>query len=120
MVHGKNSIPYRIDRRLIGLAGPDYDATISSAEGSLTMPLGTFPRGLNVPPPAKDSTPVDYAEALGETYLSFSKHNHRKSVGHYLTPATFFRPLRNPCRPQGLGYRSHCPPHPPAPPVRTR
>ena len=29
MVHGKNSIPYRIDRRLTGLAGPDYDATIS-------------------------------------------------------------------------------------------
>ena len=73
MVHGKNSIPYRIDRRLIGLAGPDYDATISSAEGPLTMPLGTFPRGLNVPPPAKDSTPVDYAEALGETYLSFTQ-----------------------------------------------
>ena len=29
MVHGKNRIPYRIDRSLNGLAGPDYDATIS-------------------------------------------------------------------------------------------
>ena len=29
MVHGKNRIPYRIDRRLNGLAGPDYAATIS-------------------------------------------------------------------------------------------
>ena len=29
MVHGKNRIPYRIDRRLTGLAEPDYDATIS-------------------------------------------------------------------------------------------
>ena len=29
MVHGKNRIPYRIDRRLTGLAGPEYDATIS-------------------------------------------------------------------------------------------
>ena len=29
MVHGKNRIPHRIDRRLSGLAGPDYDATIS-------------------------------------------------------------------------------------------
>ena len=29
MVHGKNRIPNRIDRRLTGLAGPDYDATIS-------------------------------------------------------------------------------------------
>ena len=29
MVHGENRISYRIDRRLNGLAGPDYDATIS-------------------------------------------------------------------------------------------
>ena len=29
MVHGKNRIPYWIDRRWTGLAGPDYDATIS-------------------------------------------------------------------------------------------
>ena len=29
MVHGENRIPYWIDRRLPGLAGPDYDATIS-------------------------------------------------------------------------------------------
>ena len=30
MVHGKNRIPYWIDWRLPGLAGPEYDATISS------------------------------------------------------------------------------------------
>ena len=29
MVHGKNRISYWIDRRLTGLAGPDYAATIS-------------------------------------------------------------------------------------------
>ena len=29
MVHGKNRIPYRIDRRLTGLAGPEYHAIIS-------------------------------------------------------------------------------------------
>ena len=29
MVHGKNRIPYRIDRRLTGLAGSEYDAIIS-------------------------------------------------------------------------------------------
>ena len=29
MVHGENRIPYWIDRSLPGLAGPDYDATIS-------------------------------------------------------------------------------------------
>ena len=29
MVYDYKRIPYRIDRRLTGLAGPDYDATIS-------------------------------------------------------------------------------------------
>ena len=29
MVHGENRIPYWIDRRLTGLAGPEYHATIS-------------------------------------------------------------------------------------------
>ena len=29
MIHGKNRIPYRVDRRLAGLAGPEYHATIS-------------------------------------------------------------------------------------------
>ena len=29
MVHGENRIPYWIDRRLNGLAGPDYNAAIS-------------------------------------------------------------------------------------------
>ena len=30
MVHSENRTPHWIDRRLTGLAGPDYDATISS------------------------------------------------------------------------------------------
>ena len=30
MLYDCNRIPHRIDRRLSGLAGPDYDATISS------------------------------------------------------------------------------------------
>ena len=29
MVHGKKRIPNRTDRRLTGLAGPEYDASIS-------------------------------------------------------------------------------------------
>ena len=29
MIHGKNRIPYRVARRLAGLAGPEYHATIS-------------------------------------------------------------------------------------------
>ena len=42
MVHGKNRIPYRIDRRLPGLAEPDYDATISFG---LPFELGDCPYG---------------------------------------------------------------------------
>ena len=56
------------------------------ADGHLTMPLGAIPHGLDVPMPTKGSTPVDYAEALGEAYLSFAKHRHRKNVGLFLPP----------------------------------
>ena len=42
MVHGKNRIPYWIDRSLTGLAGPDYDATISFG---LPFELGDCPYG---------------------------------------------------------------------------
>ena len=42
MVHGENRISYRIDRRLSGLAGPDYDATISFG---LPIELGDCPYG---------------------------------------------------------------------------
>ena len=63
----------------------------NSADWPLRMALGTIPHGLDVPMPAKGSTPVDYAEALGEAYLSFAKHGHRKNVGHYLTPASIAR-----------------------------
>ena len=55
------------------------------------MPLGALPPGLNVPMPAENSSPVDYAEALGEAYLSFAKYNHRKNGGHYQTPASIAR-----------------------------
>ena len=62
-----------------------------STKRPITIPLGVFPPELSVPVPAEGSTPVDYAEALGEAYLSFSKSNHRKSDGHYLTPAAIAR-----------------------------
>ena len=42
MVHGENRIPYRIDRSLTDLAGPDYDATISFG---LPFELGDCPYG---------------------------------------------------------------------------
>ena len=35
MVRGKNRIPYRVEQRLTGFTGPEYDARIS-----LGLPLG--------------------------------------------------------------------------------
>ena len=55
------------------------------------MPLGAFMHGLKVPMPAMGFTPVEYAEVLGEAYLSFSKRGHRKNGGHYLTPGAIAR-----------------------------
>ncbi len=56
-----------------------------------TIPLGAFPDGLNIPMPAAGQSPLEYTEALGEAYLSFSRHNRRKNGGHYLTPTTIAR-----------------------------
>ena len=42
MVHGENRIPYWIEQSLTGLAGPDYDATISFG---LPFELGDCPYG---------------------------------------------------------------------------
>ena len=55
------------------------------------IPLSTNPAEISVPTPAAWSKPVDYAEALGESYLTFSKGNDRKIIGHYLTPAAVSR-----------------------------
>ena len=63
----------------------------ATRDGATAIPLGALPPGLCVPMPADGSTPVEYAEALGEAYLSFSKHNHRKNGGHYLTPGAIAR-----------------------------
>lgn len=66
----------------------DMDAL---AEPSTAIPLGAFPPGLNVPTSTVNSSPLEYAEALGEAYLSFSRHNDRKNRGHYQTPAAVAR-----------------------------
>ena len=52
-------------------------------EVATTIPLGAFPAGLSVPVPDDSSSPLGYAEAVGEAYLSFSGHNQRKNGGHY-------------------------------------
>ena len=58
-----------------------------SAEWPIGVRLGAFPPELNIPMPVEGSKPVEYAEALGEAYLSFSKRNAQKRDGHYLTSA---------------------------------
>ena len=61
MVHGKNRIPYWIDRRLTGLVGPEYHATISFG---LPFELGDFPYGKSpgvmVPASASDQPSCRY------------------------------------------------------------
>ena len=74
-----------------------------SAEGATTISLGVFPPGLNVSLPTEGHGPLEYAEALGEAYLSFSRHHHRKSGGHYLTPPDIARFM--------AGHSSYSEPH---------
>ncbi len=62
-----------------------------SAAAPLGMQLDLFPPELDAPPPTRDCTPVEYAEVLGQTYLVFTKDDHRKNGGHYLTPAAIAR-----------------------------
>ena len=61
MVHGKNRIPYWIDRSLTGLAGPEYDATISFG---LPFELGDCPIW---------GIPVD--ESNERTYIVVTQHS---------------------------------------------
>lgn len=66
------------------------DAGFSTQEPLATTP-GAFPPELKITMTNGDSTPVDYAETLGEAYLSFAKRIHRKNGGHYMTPAAIAR-----------------------------
>ena len=61
------------------------------AEWHFEAPLGLLPLGLEAPLPTKETTPVEYAEGLGESYLAFVRHAQRKNDGHYLTPASVAR-----------------------------
>lgn len=61
--------------------------TTKTAGWPIGFRLGAFPPGLNIPMPVEGSKPVEYAEALGKAYMSFSKRDTQKSDGHYLTPA---------------------------------
>ena len=50
-----------------------------------------FPPELSIPMLSEHSTPVEYAEALGNAYHAFSKRDERKNGGHYQTPASIAR-----------------------------
>lgn len=74
-----------------------------TTETDVNIPPGAFPPGLNVPRPDGSSSPLEYAEALGEAYLSFSRHNDQKIRGHYQTPAAVARFM--------AGHSSYSEPH---------
>ena len=62
-----------------------------STPAPFAIPQDEFPLGLRVPDPTQGTTPVNYAETLGEAYIAFAKRNDRKNSGHYLTPASIAR-----------------------------
>ena len=64
---------------------------IYPTKDALKTPPGALPEGLIVPIPKSGCTPVEYAEAIGDAYVSSSKRNYRKSGGHYITPVTVAR-----------------------------
>ena len=72
------------------LGSESPEMSLLSEETSHT-PVAPFPLGLRLPKSDSSSTPVEYAEALGQTYLEYSGHSRRKIGGHYLTPAPVAR-----------------------------
>ena len=61
------------------------------AVGPRSNTLFASSSAFDIPSPVAGSTPVAYAETLGEAYLSFAKRAHRKTGGNYLTPASVAR-----------------------------
>ena len=59
--------------------------------GPISTAYSASANAFDIPSPVIGSTPVAYAESLGEAYLSFAKHKDRKMGGHYLTPASIAR-----------------------------
>ena len=84
MVHGKNRIPYWIDRRLTGLAGPDYAATISFG---LPLSLETAHMG-NTGYKTLSSSGPQYLQSI--VYTSPVVEAHLKLIGRVrVTPCLF-------------------------------
>ena len=57
----------------------------------MTIPLSQLPPNFSDFFPSKDTSPVEFAEAVGFSYISSSKPNDWKDIGHYLTPAAIAR-----------------------------
>ena len=94
MVHGKNRISYRIDRRLSGLAGPDYDATISfglpiepeDSQYGKSRVYGPFcVSGPAVTAPRRRAVPYSVHMIRGSVYSPWAGHVCRP----FLTPITW-------------------------------
>ncbi len=66
------------------------EADVLSGE-TLHAPAAHFPIDLSLPSPEAGSTPVEYAEILGGSYLGYTGRSRRKSGGHYLTPVPIAR-----------------------------
>ena len=122
MVHGRNRIPYWIDRSLTGLAGPDYDATISFG---LPFELGDCPYGKSRVDTSERSQRIrtadnrDHIRAPAETgKFELKWPYYRQKRPDYrlpLRPLLPSGPCDSPSR-SGLAYQRLPPPPPPYPP----
>ena len=64
---------------------------MSATEEAENIQQRAVPHGLTLPIPTDRLGPLEYAQALGEAYLSLGKHNQRKNGGQYLTPVSIAR-----------------------------
>ena len=62
-----------------------------SIQVPLRIPLDALPAALDISIRNTACSPVEYAQTLGEAYLSAAKRNRWANNGHYLTPATVAR-----------------------------
>ena len=75
----------------------------AASEVATTIPLGTFPAGLNVPVPYEGSNPLEYVEFVGGSlghWVSAKRIDEQdifnESVGNQLIPRAHRVPISNP------------------------
>lgn len=61
------------------------------ADPNLESVEGFYPNGINLPFPAERTTPIEYAQIAGETFIALRGGDRRSVRGHYQTPPAIAR-----------------------------